>query len=87
MAASAKMFHRFDNFNDSYNPMGRSDLRSIFMKSSNLINGRFFAEVLRVVVFKRIREHNVAIEPRLSIYGRKMNEWENLSNGSWTIKR
>ena len=81
MAASAKMFHRFDNFNDSYNPMGRSDLRSIFMKSSNLINGRFFAEVLREVVFKRIREqyHRVAIEPRLSIYGRKMNEWENLS--------
>ena len=32
-------------------------------------------------MFKRIREqyHRVAIEPRLSIYGRKMNEWENLS--------
>ena len=81
VAASAKMFHRFDNFNDSYNPMGRSDLRSIFMKSSNMIEGRFFAEVLRDVVFKRVRDqyHRVAIEPRLSIYGRKINEWENLS--------
>ena len=86
MAASAKMFHRFDNFNDSYNPMGRSDLRSIFMKTSNLNDGRFFAEINRDVVFKRVRDqyHRVAIEPRLSIYGRKKNEWEKLSK--WFVQ-
>ena len=37
VAASAAMFHRFDNFNDSYNPMGAPNLRGIFMKTGNKI--------------------------------------------------
>lgn len=81
VAASAKMFHRFDNFNDSYNPFGRGDLRTIFMKTSNFLNGRYFAEILRDVVFNRAQEQRsrVAIEPRLSIYGRKRTEWQTLA--------
>lgn len=85
VAASAKMFHRFDNFNDSYNPFGKGDLRTVFMKSSNLLHGRYFAEILRDVVFSRVRaQHSrVAIEPRLSIYGRKPTEWQELA--SWIV--
>ena len=40
VAANASMFHRFDNFNDSYNPFGAKDLRTIFMKTSNHIQGK-----------------------------------------------
>merc|ERR1719440_2515190 len=79
--ANAKMFQRFDNFNDSYAPFGKQDLRTVFMKTSNHIDGRFFAEVLRDVVFKRVQEqraHEVALEPRLSIYG-KVGEWKELA--------
>ena len=41
------------------------------MKTSNHIGGRYFGEIIRDVVIKRIQaqENRVAIEPRLSIYG------------------
>mmetsp|Transcript_7480 Transcript_7480/g.22076 ORF Transcript_7480/g.22076 Transcript_7480/m.22076 type:complete len:868 (+) Transcript_7480:107-2710(+) len=86
VAASAKMFQRFDNFNDSYNPFGKGDLRTIFLKSSNSIDGQYFADILRDVVFKRVAscKSNCAIEPRLSIYGRKRDEWQNLA--SWVLR-
>ena len=33
MKAKNATFHRFDHFNDSYNPLGSSDLRTVFMKT------------------------------------------------------
>ena len=81
VAANSSMFHRFDNFNDSYNPFGAADLRTIFMKTSNHIGGRYFGEIIRDVVIARIQkqQNRVAIEPRLSIYGRGgLSEWKNL---------
>ena len=64
--ANASMFQRFDNFNDSYEPLGAGALRTIFMKTSNAIDGRFFAELTRDVTFKRITEQpNIeSAEPR-----------------------
>ena len=87
VAANSSMFHRFDNFNDSYNPFGAADLRTIFMKTSNHIGGRYFGEIIRDVVIERIQKqrNRVAIEPRLSIYGRGgMKEWKNLA--TWIIE-
>merc|ERR1719145_85083 len=73
-AANAQMFRRFDNFNDSYNPFGAPDLRTVFLKTNNDIGGRYFAEILRDTVFKKLQDEQngqvVAIEPRLSIYGK-----------------
>ena len=79
MAADGSLFHRFDHFNDSYNPFRDPGLRTVFMKTDNEINGRFFAELMRDVVFPRIEASKTAIEPRLSIYGRKRNEWARLA--------
>jgi len=83
MGASAKMFHRFDAFNDAYNPFGKTDLRTVFMKTSNKIEGRYFAELLRDKVFTRVASaHSTtqAMEPRLSIYGLSgMREWQDLA--------
>ena len=80
MAASSKMFHRFDTFNDAYNPFGKTDLRTVFMKTSNAIGGRYFAEVIRDVVFARENQSNVMLEPRLSIYGFGIEEWRSLAD-------
>eukprot|EP01047_Picozoa_sp_COSAG01_P052186 COSAG01_NODE_5465_length_4244_cov_54.041255_2_plen_72_part_00 len=41
VAASPDMFGRFDNFNDSYNPLSSRELRSIFMKTGNHIDGEY----------------------------------------------
>ena len=37
-------------FNLKYNPIGESRLREIFMKTENLIKGRYFGEVVKEVV-------------------------------------
>ena len=39
--AHHETFHRFDRFNLKYNPIGESRLREIFLKSNNLIDGRY----------------------------------------------
>lgn len=41
-------FHRFDKFNSKYNPVGASELREIFLKTDNLINGDYFARIVKV---------------------------------------
>ena len=83
MKAGRSAFQRFDHFNDSYNPMGKADLRTIFMKTSNKIDGRFFAELMREVVMKRCSSKHTtkqALEPRLSIYGFGLGEWTSLAH-------
>lgn len=49
MHADKNIFHRFDKFNLKYNPCGQSRLREIFIKSDNIIQGRFLAEITREV--------------------------------------
>jgi len=41
-------FHRFDKFNSKYNPVGASELREIYLKSDNYINGEYFARLIKV---------------------------------------
>jgi hypothetical protein len=49
MHADKNIFHRFDKFNLKYNPCGQSRLREIFIKSDNIIHGRFLAELTQEV--------------------------------------
>lgn len=42
-------FHRFDRFNLKYNPIGESRLREIFLKTDNLLGGRYLAELTKEV--------------------------------------
>lgn len=42
-------FHRFDKFNLKYNPIGESRLREIFLKTDNLIEGKYLAELSQEV--------------------------------------
>ena len=41
-------FHRFDKFNAKYNPVGESSLREVFLKTDNYMQGRYFANIIKV---------------------------------------
>lgn len=41
-------FQRFDKFNDKYNPVGASELRDLYLKTDNHINGEYFATIIKV---------------------------------------
>jgi len=78
-----KTFHRFDKFNLKYNPVGESRLREIFLKYNNHIDGRFLAEITRQVLDDLESNKYQFAEYRVSIYGRKASEWDELA--AWIV--
>ncbi|EXB63797.1 AMP deaminase [Morus notabilis] len=81
--ADKSTFHRFDKFNLKYNPCGQSRLREIFLKQDNLIQGRFLAEVTKEVLSDLEASKCQMAEYRISVYGRKQSEWDQLA--SWFV--
>lgn len=81
--ADKSTFHRFDKFNLKYNPCGQSRLREIFLKQDNLIQGRFLAEVTKEVLSDLEASKYQVAEYRISIYGRKQSEWDQMA--SWFV--
>ncbi|CAA0834717.1 AMP deaminase [Striga hermonthica] len=81
--ADKSTFHRFDKFNLKYNPCGQSRLREIFLKQDNLIQGRFLAEVTKQVLSDLEASKYQLAEYRISVYGRKQSEWDQLA--SWFV--
>jgi AMP deaminase len=73
MHAHKDSFHRFDNFNLKYNPVGESRLREIFLKTDNLINGRYLAELTKEVISDLEASKYQMAEYRISIYGKYVN--------------
>ena len=47
--ADGGTFQRFDKFNLKYNPLGKSKLREIFLKTDNLVDGRYLSEITQQV--------------------------------------
>ncbi|KAH9979954.1 AMP deaminase [Lactifluus volemus] len=83
MHAHQDSFHRFDKFNLKYNPIGESRLREIFLKTDNYIKGQYLAELTKQVMTDLEQGKYQNCEWRLSIYGRKEDEWDKLSQ--WVI--
>jgi len=83
MHAHKDSFHRFDRFNLKYNPMGESRLREIFLKTDNLVQGRYLAELTREVMSDLEANKYSIAEYRLSVYGRSRDEWSKLS--AWVL--
>nr|XP_013813380.1 PREDICTED: AMP deaminase 3 isoform X3 [Apteryx mantelli mantelli] len=77
-------FHRFDKFNSKYNPVGASELRDLYLKTENYIGGEYFARMVKEVACELEESKYQYTEPRLSIYGRSPDEWQNLAK--WFIK-
>jgi AMP deaminase len=89
--ADYSVYQRFDNFNDKYSPFRMADMRGIFLKTKNHINGRYFAELLKIVLsrLENSKGHNSAAEMRLSIYGMERHEWFDLATWlltDWKLK-
>mmetsp|Transcript_64662 Transcript_64662/g.189566 ORF Transcript_64662/g.189566 Transcript_64662/m.189566 type:complete len:685 (-) Transcript_64662:104-2158(-) len=84
VVADQTVFHRFDRFNLKYNPMDQPILRTVFLKTDNEMGGRYLAEITRELLDDLEESKYQHTEWRLSIYGRKRNEWDNLSR--WVIK-
>uniref|UniRef100_A0A8C3ADE7 AMP deaminase n=1 Tax=Cyclopterus lumpus TaxID=8103 RepID=A0A8C3ADE7_CYCLU len=82
--AGRQTFHRFDKFNSKYNPVGASELREIYLKSDNYIEGDYFARLIKEVAKELEESKYQHAEPRLSIYGRAASEWESLA--TWFIQ-
>ncbi|TMW59645.1 hypothetical protein Poli38472_004714 [Pythium oligandrum] len=76
---ASNTFHRFDRFNLKYNPAGQSRLREIFLKTDNLIAGKYLAEITKEVISDLEASKYQLVEWRLSIYGRKHSEWDKLA--------
>ena len=51
------------------------------MKTDNLVNGRYFAGLMKEVFAELEDAKYTNLELRLSIYGRSMGEWDSLA--SW----
>lgn len=83
MHAHQDSFHRFDRFNLKYNPVGEARLREIFMKTDNLIKGKYLAEITQELLNELEANKYVMTEYRLSIYGRNRNEWSKLA--AWVV--
>uniref|UniRef100_A0A0R0HC27 AMP deaminase n=1 Tax=Glycine max TaxID=3847 RepID=A0A0R0HC27_SOYBN len=81
--ADKSTFHGFDKFNLKYNPCGQSRLREIFLKQDNLIQGRFLGELTKQVFSDLAASKYQMAEYRISIYGRKQSEWDQLA--SWIV--
>ncbi|XP_041278704.1 AMP deaminase 1 isoform X2 [Onychostruthus taczanowskii] len=78
--AGRQTFQRFDKFNDKYNPVGASELRDLYLKTENAINGEYFATIIKEVGSDLEDAKYQHTEPRLSIYGRSPEEWAKLAN-------
>ncbi|XP_033967092.1 AMP deaminase 3 isoform X1 [Pseudochaenichthys georgianus] len=81
--AGRHTFHRFDKFNSKYNPVGASELREIFLKTDNYMNGEYFASIIKEVAHDLEESKYQHAEPRVSIYGHSPEEWDSLSK--WFI--
>ncbi|XP_061656584.1 AMP deaminase 1 [Syngnathoides biaculeatus] len=82
--AGRQTFQRFDKFNAKYNPVGASELRDLYLKTENHINGEYFATIIKEVASDLEDAKYQYAEPRLSIYGCTANEWNKLSN--WFVQ-
>ncbi|KAI0087752.1 hypothetical protein BDY19DRAFT_952999 [Irpex rosettiformis] len=83
MHAHQDSFHRFDKFNLKYNPIGESRLREIFLKTDNLIKGKYLAELTKEVMTDLEQSKYQNCEWRISIYGRSPDEWDKLA--AWIV--
>ncbi|KYO48381.1 suppression of tumorigenicity 5 protein isoform B [Alligator mississippiensis] len=82
--AGRQTFQRFDKFNAKYNPVGASELRDLYLKTENAIDGEYFATIIKEVGSDLEDAKYQYAEPRLSIYGRSPSEWDHLA--SWFNK-
>ena len=53
------------------------------MKTDNMVNGKYFANIVKEVFVDLDDAKYVNLELRLSVYGRSLNEWDKLA--AWAV--
>jgi AMP deaminase len=87
MHAHRDGFHRFDNFNLKYNPIGESRLREIFLKTDNYIQGRYLAELTKEVI-SDLEQGKYQVSPCILYLSRSLNRLPELRMAYlnlWTV--
>ena len=64
----------------------QSRLREIFLKTDNLIGGKYLAEVTQEVLSDLEASKYQLVEWRVSIYGRKPSEWDKLARWFYSFR-
>lgn len=82
--ADRNTFHRFDKFNAKYNPVGESQLREVFLKTDNYVEGKYFGHIIKEVMADLEESKYQNAELRLSVYGKSADEWDKLAH--WAVK-
>eukprot|EP00930_Biecheleria_cincta_P038544 TRINITY_DN26474_c0_g1_i1.p1 TRINITY_DN26474_c0_g1~~TRINITY_DN26474_c0_g1_i1.p1 ORF type:complete len:731 (+),score=117.08 TRINITY_DN26474_c0_g1_i1:145-2337(+) len=77
--ADRTTMYRFDLFNLKYSPLNSPQLRNIFLKTDNAIGGRYLAEITKELIEDLEESKYQHTEWRISIYGRKLDEWDKLA--------
>jgi AMP deaminase len=54
-------------------------LREVFLKTDNHLNGKYFAQIIKIVASDFEESKYQSAELRLSIYGKSWDEWDKLS--------
>ena len=84
------IFKRFDNFKRKYNPAMQSELRKLFLRYDNCMNGEYLCEITKEVLKKMKEQETCYAEWRISVNGKNGKngeigyEWNVLSK--WIIE-
>ncbi|KAG2462003.1 AMPD3 deaminase, partial [Polypterus senegalus] len=78
--AGRQTFHRFDKFNAKYNPVGASELRDLYLKTDNYIDGEYFARLIKVTGFDSVDDESKHSDHIFSYNSPKPSEWNTDQN-------
>ncbi|RXM27178.1 AMP deaminase 3 [Acipenser ruthenus] len=73
--AGRQTFHRFDKFNSKYNPVGASELRDLYLKTDNYMDGEYFARLVKVTGFDSVDDESKHSDHMFSYNSPKPEEW------------
>ena len=75
--STSDMYRDFGEFNAAFTPFRSKALADMLFKTS-VLGGRYLKEIIGRMADKAM-QHNVFLEPRISIYARSYGEWEELA--------
>ncbi|PRP84100.1 AMP deaminase [Planoprotostelium fungivorum] len=79
MTATSNHQNNYSKSTASYDPLGHSDLRTVFLKKDNIQGGLYYGQLLSEVMKKTESQPSLKSEMRISIYGRSKTEWKDLA--------
>eukprot|EP01042_Synura_sphagnicola_P005200 gene5200-6632_t len=86
LGESEDTFNRFDKFNELFQPMKNPTLKEIFLKTDNLLKGRYVAELTRLMIKSLEDSKSLRAEWRITVQGKTRNDWKKLAKWFYEYK-